>query len=185
MIAFRQSDYTSLLIGQIEEANANAGGGLTTLVFAEDDPLLLGRLRSAMRNEAAVILPAPQASWVSDEGGVIDTVVWALGSTRVESLLLVGSSAAEGFASIEPAAADPPVGAAGGRLFDCVQDLQQKRLRAQQHFVEQADALAQTPEVQARLADGGLRLDGLFYRAESGVFAAYKPLSGKLQPLLA
>ncbi len=56
--------------------------------------------------------------------------------------------------------------------------------RAKYHFVDQVNELCEIPEVQHRLSEGKLQVDGLFYVAESGTFLLYDITNHTFRPLL-
>ena len=58
-------------------------------------------------------------------------------------------------------------------LFDRVRRMEGTRQQAQDHFLSQFQALLGDTDLANLISKGELQVDGLFYRAESGVFTYY------------
>jgi hypothetical protein len=184
MIAFSKPQATNLLIQDLQQAIQGAERPISCAVFADDDPAILRWLSEAFENESAAILPAPQNLWSRGGYAIQDAALWSVEELAITCLVLVGNSAAGDAVSEPILAGQADLGEAEQGLVASVRTAAKKRRKAEEYFAQQVQALLNMPEIRARLVRGSLTLHCLFYRAESGVFAAYDPQEGSFRELM-
>ncbi len=184
MIAFSKPQENNPHIIKLKHVIGRASSRISWAVFADDDPVLLRRLSQALKEESAAIVPAAQFQWDRDEDTLEDAVVWAIEELSVDTLVLVGNSAA-GVTATEPIlAGQAGAGEAEQGFLESVRAATKKRRLAEEHFLKQVQYLLAVPEISDRLTRESLDLHFLFYRAESGVFVAHDPRDGSFYALI-
>lgn len=184
MIAFSEASESNLHLQRMKEVCSQMDLPISWVVFADDDPIMLRRLAGALRREAAVILPIPQALWEVEGALVMDAIHWLIGRRESCNLVLVGNSAA-GVPVSEPFVAGQSVRREITEdLFTQVQRAQRLKAQVEEHFARQVRSLLAVPEIDLALARGTLRMHALYYRAESGVFAVYDPRESTFRVLI-
>jgi hypothetical protein len=184
MIAFSETSESNLHLQRLKEVCMQSDVPVSWVVFADDDPVMLRRLAAALQRESAVILPIPQALWEADGALLKDAILWLIGETGSCNLVLVGNSAA-GVPVSEPFVAGQSVRREMTEdLFTQVQRAQRLKAQVEEHFARQISSLLAVPEIDLAVARGTLRMHALYYRAESGVFAAYDPRTRSFRVLI-
>ena len=175
MIAFSEASESNLYMQRMKEVCSQADVPISWAVFADDDPVMLRRLAGALQREAAVILPIPQYLWAAGDDLIKESILWISGERGIGDLVLVGNSAA-GISVSEPFVAGQPARRENTEeLITRVHRVQRLRAQIEENFAKQVSSLLATPEIVRAVARGTLRMHALYYRAESGVFAAYDP----------
>ena len=165
-------------VHSVREAIEARGGALGCVVLSDDDPTLLDRLAAAMDSTQTLVLPAPQASWSKGGSGALEALVWAVAEAAIDWIVLVGNSAAR-----QPDADDGVFCRPGADAAELVRTANERREQAQRRYAAEVNALLDKPGVRERVDEGALRLHTLYYRAESGVFAAYCRDADEFRPL--
>ncbi len=184
MIAVSNPRQSNRHVQRLKQAVSQSDKTPTWAVFADDNPVMLRQLTAALDKESAVILPVPQSLWDAADHLLEDAVVWSVEEAAVNTLVIVGNSTAC-IAQHEPVLAGTT---ALEEQQDCllsrVRSFEQKQSQAEKYFSHQVQSLLALPQVSTRLAHGKLTIHCLYYRAESGVFAAYNPVSGAFRALI-
>lgn len=184
MIAFSEASESNLHLQRMKEVCSQTDRPISWVVFADDDPAMLRRLAGALQRESAVIFPIPQALWEADGALLEDAILWLLGERGSCNVVLVGNSAA-GVPVSEPFFAGQSVRIETTQdLFTQVQRAQSLKAQVEEHFARQVGSLLAVPEIDLAVARGTLRMHALYYRAESGVFAAYNPRACSFRALI-
>lgn len=184
MIAFSEASESNLLIQRMKEVCLPTDVPISWVVLADDDPVMLRRLAGALQREAGVIFPIPQALWDAGDDLLKEAILWLVGERGIGNLVLVGNSAG-GVAVSEPIVAGQPAWSEStDELITRVNRAQRLRAQVEERFATQVNSLFATPEIEVAVARGTLRMHALYYRAESGVFAAYDPQASSFRVLI-
>lgn len=144
------------------------------LIVAHQDSTLELCLASAFAGTKAAMYQVPQQSWNLEDEDLSEAIQWAVEIGKVKNVLLVGSSAAN-VAGVQQDQAEAELSPDSQRptLTERVRTAVLARQSAGDHFLAQFRTLSAVPEIAQSVSAGQLRVDGLFYRAESGVFTYY------------
>lgn len=183
MPVLNRSSMSNVHIKKIQATLRSGDGPVECLVFADDQPMLIRRLVDALSSTRAVIIPAPQSQWLEAGRSVADAAVWAMLEAGVDHLVLAGSSACRAPLHELPLVALAPR-AEQRSIADALRGATEALRRAERLYAGQVDAVLATPEISARWTQGTLTVHGVFYRVESGVFAAYDPTKGSFCALV-
>lgn len=158
---------------------------LDYLVIAHPDQRMIGQLKDALNQQTMAVLAMPQNCWCMDDENATELFQWCIDELGIKTILLVGhSQGGTPEESIEVCMGSETSTNRIGSILDRISANQQQMKENEKHFVGQLDRLRQIPAVAKRqLRDKGL-VQGLFYRAESGVFCHYEPESGKFCALI-
>ena len=164
---------------------------LDFVIVAHSDDRMISRLKEAFVDKSIAVLAIPQNCWAMDEDHTSELMDWLINKLDVSGILLVGHSKGGtptdcvqvcNSGQIENVKNDSANG--GGSILDRVRLVQSSLLENEKHFRREFENLIQISAVQsARLRKKGL-VQGLFYRAESGVFCVYDSEKKELQALL-
>lgn len=158
------------------------------LVIAHNDPQMLRSLSSALTGESAAVLQVSQDTWDFEDGNLAEAIEWALQQDHLKNVLLAGSSQAGGSESrASLVSSKTPQGGKDGyaRLLAGVHFNNARNRAAQERFAGHVQRMSQIPVVHNRLSNGELAVYGLFYRTDSGLFAAYDAEAGTFRALVA
>ncbi|HMO83715.1 MAG TPA: hypothetical protein PKC18_02220 [Lacipirellulaceae bacterium] len=154
------------------------------LVFADRQPALLSRVSAALNTSQSLIVPAAQPQWLLPDRSIADAAKWAVAEAGVDRLMIVGSSANR--SPDDEFAEDIPFNLTAKRdIAELMRAANAATRRAEQFYAQQIRTILSTPGSSDGLAQGTLRFHGMFYRVESGVFAAYSPIDGPFRALVA
>ncbi|QDV75570.1 hypothetical protein [Botrimarina mediterranea] len=184
MIAFSDASESNLHLQRLQEVCLQTNVPISWVVFADDDPVMLRRLAGALQRESAVILPIPQALWEADGDLLKDAILWLIKERRIANLALVGNSAAGVPVSDPFVTGQSAPRETTEELFTQVQRAQRLKAQVENHFARQIHSLLAVPEIDLAVDGGVLRMHALYYRDESGVFAAYDPLTSSFRVLV-
>ena len=177
-----------------DQLQDNDSAEIDFLFIAHPDEYMVRRLQTSFSDRSMVITTIPQFTWDFGSDRFVD---WESGSYRFKSIVLVGSSQGgtpeqqvQVFGSTpHPAANGGPSGLANGirpsnHLLQRAQQAVSLVKQNENHFIDQLAALSQNSIVEKLALRNPFILEGLFYRAESGLFCRLDPSSGEFQPLL-
>ena len=188
MSAAHSSDFaTNHHIATLQSMLASTATFPEWLIITHDDQNLECELLSASGGQPAALLKVHQDEW--DNRLLQDAVAWALRHLDLADIVLAGHSQTGPIP-------EELLATAGGnrshhsepegvyhRLADGARQFSREIERANRRFAAQADCLLASPEVQRRLQAGDLRVHTILYRADSGLFFAYRPDCGDFVPL--
>ncbi len=159
------------------------------LIIAHPDNRMLESLKQSLGGKKLVVMTVPQSSWAMEDESEQELVQWAIEELKVKNVLLVGhsqggvpdeqvqffdtSSTDRQSREDQTAATQPESANRIHSLLARVQNAQQGAFDCQQHFVEQLQYLLNLPAVVNHGKQNTALVQGLFYRAESGVFCSY------------
>lgn len=161
-----------------EQLNVSECQSLDFLILAHPDEVMITQLKLAFARRAIAVVALPQISWDMASVQIEGLTNWAVNELKVGGLLLVGhSQGGTPNASIQICPVEPDESANATNRVASLLD----RMRASQacvkenesHFVQQLMQLGDAPAVQSCSVRNGSFVEGLFYRAESGVFCRY------------
>jgi carbonic anhydrase len=161
-----------------EQLNVSDCQELDVLILAHPDETMIAQLKSAFAKRSIAVVGLPQIFWDMSGDDIAELTDWAVNELGVGGLLLVGhSQGGTPNASIQicPVESGDP-GQSTNRvasLLDRMQASQACVKENESHFVEQLKQLGNAPAVQACSVRNGSFVEGLFYRAESGVFCRF------------
>jgi carbonic anhydrase len=186
--------YANSYIAQIRQQHATCNQvQIDWLVIAHNDERMLEQLDKAFPQNALAVIGLPQECWAVDEESIEEVVQWAVEDLRVQGVLLVGHSqggAPQGRVQLLGGKArsqsDREVAslAAPNSLIDQVRKTQALVERGEKHFQDQLEKLGNLSSIQHGLLRNQVKLQGLFYRAESGVFCLFDRRSRSFRALV-
>lgn len=172
-----------------DQLNQIGSSQLDYLIIAHPDHQMLGQLKQAFEKSSIAVIALPQNFWCMEDTEVSELIDWAVGQLNVQGILLVGHSQGgtpKDNLQVCPAGNIERNGASNrfNSLFEQVEASQQCVRENEKHFVNELKSL----QKQKMIESGSLRkkdlLQGLFYRAESGVFCLYDLKNDAFQALM-
>jgi carbonic anhydrase len=151
---------------------------------------MLRQIHEAFAESHVGTVAVPPSCWMMNDESVSELVDWATGQRNVRGILLIGHSQGGTPADMVQLAAAGQTGTANGHgrgissVLDRVQGAQANVRKNEEHFLQELDYLRQTPSVQHRLMQDPGLMQGLFYRAESGVFCVFDQTRHRFRSLL-
>ncbi len=186
--------YANPYIAQIRQQLATCSDlKVDWLVIAHRDERMLVQLGEAFPNNALAVIALPQECWAMDDESVEEVVKWALDELQVQGIVLVGHSQGGtpmgqvqllGGKVKSQTDAEVESLSAPNSLIERVRQAQSLVEGCETHFQDQLEKLSLHSPVEQRLMRNQIRLQGLFYRAESGVFCLYHRRTGTFQALV-
>ena len=160
------------------QLKSSACDSLDFLILAHPDEPMIAQLKLAFAKRAIAVVALPQISWDMSSPQIEELTDWAVNELKVGGMLLVGhSQGGTPNASIQicPVESEESKGLTNrvASLLDRMQSSQACVKENEGHFVQQLKQLGEAPVVQACSVRNGSFVEGLFYRAESGVFCRY------------
>lgn len=159
---------------------------LDYVVLAHPDNRMVAKLQKAFENSSIAVVSLPQNCWALDDASMTEFVDWTLSETSAKGIVLVGHS--QGGTPSE-AIQVCPTGQAGpanriGSLMSRVSQARECVKANENHFVAELKCLRDKVSIQnGRVADPSF-VQGLFYRAESGVFCAFDAEANQFHALI-
>lgn len=144
------------------------------LIIAHQDLVLESCLERVFADCKAALYQVPQQCWEMENEDLAEAIQWAVEIAKVGKVIVVGCSSA----SLPKEDSDRAVriwdpNSSTPALLDRTRDAVLSRRRAQDHFVDQLQVLLAYSELSDHIQKGDLKIEGLFYRAESGVFTCF------------
>ncbi len=164
---------------------------LDYLILAHSDDRMVLRLNEAFAGKSIAAVTQPQSGWDMESEDVAELIEWAANETGVKKVLLVGSS--QGGTGQTDVQVCPSGVAHGTELDSSTRSMSIKERvnfarncskKNEDHFTKSIAQLRDAVSTQnGRIANPDF-VQGLFYRAESGVFCAYDCQTGQFRPIL-
>jgi carbonic anhydrase len=172
--------FANVHIDNLKSALEEAGPAeLDYVVLAHPDNRMVAKLQKAFENSSIAVVSLPQNCWALDDASMSEFVEWTLSETTAKGIVLVGHS--QGGTPSEAIQVCPtgqvlPANQSSNRVGSLKSRVSQARecVKAnEEHFVAELKCLQGKVSLQnGRVANPDF-VQGLFYRAESGVFCAY------------
>jgi carbonic anhydrase len=161
-----------------EQMKASECQSLDFLILAHPDEAMISQLKVAFAKRSIAVIALPQIAWDMASAEIEELTDWAVNELRVGGLLLVGhSQGGTPNASIQIYPVQTKqLGSGTNRvtsLLDRMRASQASVKENERHFVGQLKQLGSVPAAKACSVGNGSFVEGLFYRAESGVFCRY------------
>lgn len=161
-----------------EQMKASQCQSLDFLILAHPDEAMISQLKVAFAKRAIAVIALPQISWDMASAEIEELTNWATNELKVGGLLLVGhSQGGTPTSSIQicPVNSDQFDSETNRvtSLLDRMRASQASVKENEGHFVQQLEQLGNAPAVETCSVRNGRFVEGLFYRAESGVFCRY------------
>ncbi len=177
------------ILEQLRQQIAEAGQSqIDWLVVAHDDTRMLHELEKAFANQSLAVVAIPQSYWAMNEETADEMLALAVNELQVNGILLVGHSQGgtpNTRIRVSPHAnGDRTASQPATSLMDRIRLAQEHVGRCEQHFAQQLELVGQQDSVAKSLADEKLTLQGLFYRAESGVFCVFNSQTQSFRALI-
>ena len=141
---------------------------------------MIERLKSAFNGRPAAVIAIPQNCWAIDEESISDLIQWAVNEIEVKGVLLVGHSQGgtpadnvQLCAEVENTTTGQESSNRLAAIMECIERTRNCVEQNEGHFVGELNSLRQLPVVQEKIVRNSNFVQGLFFRAESGVFCAY------------
>ncbi len=160
------------------------------LVIAHNDAGAIDQLKQAFRDNTLAVVVSPQGFWGMDDESDHDLVHWAITELRVKGILLVGHSRGgtpdDQFQLVSDTTPEGPAEQSANRqgcdaLWQRIRHAEARVARCEQHFAKHLECLRNQANVESRRASRPVPVQGLFYRAECGVFCLYDSATGAFQ----
>ena len=165
---------------------------LDCVIFAHSDNRMLRQLKEAFVEMEIVVLAVPQNEWCMNDEETNELLDWLVNDLAVGRVLLVGHSQggtpADAVQICGEGKVDPSTnGYANNRissLMERVKYAQAGVRQAEEHFLGQLNCLNHLPALQGHQLRNQQFVQGLFYRAESGVFCHYDSNTKQFRALI-
>jgi len=176
-------------IEQLKDKSTQDVPQVDYLIIAHPDDRMVTALKSAFSEYQLAILTIPQFGWDMSGDAEQEVVQWAVEELNVKGVLLVGHSQG-GFPNEQvqlfngSSDRQSASGRQGNPLLERVRQAQAALVKSEQHFVDQLQGLVSLPSLSEKTLRDPSWIQGLFYRAESGIFCLVDPQSGSFQALI-
>lgn len=176
MTATFASSSRNTYIAALESVFDQSTSPIEWLAIAHNDSRLLNALSKALIGKPAVVLHVARDNWDFAQQELAKAIEWSLQRADVTNLIIAGSSYAAAAvirASLVPNKPAIETEDSFGKLLVGVNRHNTQNGEVQNFFARQVEQISQIPLVRSRCLDRKLAVDGLFYRAESGMFCKY------------
>ena len=153
---------------------------LEYVILAHTDNQMIDQLKEAFVDSSIAVIAMPQSCWVMDEEQMDELMDWLLNDLNVARVLLVGHSQGgnpNGNVQVcSSGQVDPATNGPSNRItsiLDRVKYGQSCVKQNEKHFLQELDCLKSLPSIKQHILRNQQIVQGLFYRAESGVFCHY------------
>lgn len=163
---------------------------LDYIILAHSDVGMIRKLKHGFFNASVAVVSIPQSEWAMDDRSINDFVEWTLNELNVKTVLLAGHS-------LGGTPSDTVQVCRSGQLdsgsvqngplvtfIERVQAAQQCCQENESHFLMQLEKLQNAPAVQTQFLRNKNLVQGLFFRAESGVFCLWNSEKSEFKPLI-
>ncbi len=167
---------------------------LEYVILAHADNWMINQLKEAFVDNSIVVIAMPQSSWQMAESQMNELMGWLLNNLNFARVLLVGHSQGGtpsnnmqvcGSGQVDAATTANGTTNRVSSILDRVKYAQACIKQNEKHFVQQLDCLKSLPSIQQHVFRNQQIVQGLFYRAEGGVFCHYDSATCEFQALIA
>lgn len=164
---------------------------LEYVFVTHSDNAMVTQLKEAYCDNAIAVISVPQNCWDMNDEQMDELSSWLFGELNVASLVLVGHSQGGVPSESVQVLGSGQLGTGDEATTNRLSSITARARYAQacvrqneEHFVEELDALASLPAVQEHSPRGQQLVQGLFYRAECGLFCHFDTSSRKFRALM-
>jgi predicted esterase YcpF (UPF0227 family) len=164
---------------------------LDYLILAHPDQSMISQLQKVYQAQNVAIIGMAQNYWQMDSESMSELVQWVLSETSAKGILLVGHSQGGTPAETVQVCTSGQISLANHQpsnrissFMDRVKNVQSCCKKNEEHFVAELNSLKDQVSVQGGRVTNPELVQGLFYRAESGLFCAYDPEACQFEALM-
>lgn len=155
-------------------------GSLDYVIISHSDNRMINQLKEAFIESSIAVVSIPQNCWMMNDEPIAELMDAVVNDLNIGGILLVGHSQGgipeDNIQVCTSGQVDKVQSGSTNRitsLLDRVKHVQSCMKENEKHFLQQLECLKLTPAVQTSSLRSKNLVQGLFYRAESGVFCMY------------
>lgn len=165
---------------------------LEYVIIAHSDDRMINQLKQGFVDSSIAVISIPQSCWAMEHPPIDELMDWLVNELNVVRILLVGHSQGGspagdvevcGSGQLDPASDTGSTNRISS-ILDRVKHAQSYVKQNEQHFLHQLACLKSLPSIEQHILKNQQIVQGLFYRAESGVFCYFDPATRQFRALI-